>query len=95
MMVLRLSHLLVADIKSGEYAGEKKAPDGPTDAQKWKIQKLCKSVGRDADALIPTLRTVSEASGIIDQLLAEVRSRGFARGDQTADKEGNVKEADR
>ncbi len=58
------------------YAGAKGQTGGPTEAQKWKIQKLCRQVGRDADALIPRLRSVSEASGIRDQLMAEAKSKG-------------------
>lgn len=40
--------------------------------QAWKIRKLCKILGRsDADELIASLRSVREASGIIDQLQAK------------------------
>ena len=38
----------------------------------WKIRKLCKILGRpDADELIASLRSIREASGIIDQLQAK------------------------
>jgi hypothetical protein len=40
--------------------------------QAWKIRKLCQILKRsDADELIASLRSVREASGIIDQLQAQ------------------------
>ena len=51
--------------------------------QAWKIRKLCKIVGRtDATELIAGLRSVREASGIIDQLQAleaEQKNRAAAQ----------------
>jgi len=83
MITLGVRQVLLLSIRHIEYAGAKAPAGSPTDSQKWKIQKLCKILGRtDATELIASLRSVREASGIIDQLQAleaEQKNRAAAQ----------------
>ena len=94
MIVVEFRHTPLSRNGAGEYARAKSPSRRPSEAQNWKIKKLCAADGRDADALIPTMRTVVEASGIIGQRLAETEARRFVRSDQATDEE-NIEEANR